>query len=58
FILGMMIGSLYAIVMGPTTLTVPTDPMSISTFKILPFILGAVIIYLLELLKKYMMKNK
>ena len=41
-ILGLMIGSLYAIIQGPTTLDVPQPPMNISTFHIGFFILGAV----------------
>ena len=33
-VIGMMIGSLYAIVIGPTTLKEPKDPMSFDTFSI------------------------
>ena len=51
-IIGLMIGSLYAIVMGPTTLDVPQAPMSFSTFSIVYFILGGVIIFALEKAKK------
>lgn len=50
-ILGLMIGSLYAITMGPTTLDVPQDPMSFSTFSILFFLMGGVILAGLELMK-------
>ena len=50
-IIGLMTGSLYAITMGPTTLDVPKAPMSPSTFSILFFILGGVILAGLELLK-------
>ena len=50
-ILGLMIGSLYAIVMGPTTLSVPQEPMSISTFSIIFFIIGGIIILGLEKIK-------
>ena len=50
-IIGLMTGSLYAITMGPTTLDVPRAPMSPSTFSILFFILGGVILAGLELLK-------
>lgn len=50
-ILGLMIGSLYAITMGPTTLDVPRDPMSLSTFSILFFLLGGVILAGLEITK-------
>ena len=50
-IIGLMIGSLYAIVMGPTTLSVPQEPMSISTFSIIFFIIGGIIILGLEKIK-------
>lgn len=55
-IIGMMLGSLYAIVQGPTTLKVPQPAMTFSTFSILWFIIGAVIIFLLQLFKKVMEK--
>ncbi len=58
-ILGLMIGSLYAIVMGPTTLKIPHDPMSFETFSILFFFLGGIIIVGMETGKKYLeQKNK
>lgn len=50
-ILGLMIGSLYAIVMGPTTLAVPQAPMSLGTFSIIFFIIGGLIIIGLEKIK-------
>lgn len=50
-IIGMMIGSLYAIIMGPTTLSVPKDPLSLGTFSILWFIVGGAIILGLQQLK-------
>lgn len=56
-ILGLMIGSLYAIIMGPTTLEVPKSPLSISTFNIILFIIGCLIIYSLEKIKKLLEKN-
>ena len=43
-ILGLMLGSLYAIVMGPTTLEVYHEPMTFQTFSIGFFILGGLII--------------
>ena len=55
-IIGMMLGSLYAIVQGPTTLKVPQPAMTFSTFSILWFIIGAVIIFGLQLFKKVMEK--
>lgn len=46
-----MIGSLYAILMGPTTLDVPKAPVSFATFSIPFFLLGGVILAGLEFLK-------
>ncbi|MBQ1786249.1 MAG: DUF368 domain-containing protein, partial [Turicibacter sp.] len=58
-ILGLMIGSLYAVIMGPTTLEVPQAPMSFDTFNILLFIVGgAVIIGLEQFSKMIEKKNK
>lgn len=51
-IIGLMIGSLYAIVMGPTTLENAQDPMSLETFHIIWFMIGCLIIYSLEKIKK------
>ena len=53
-IIGLKTGSLYAITMGPTTLDVPRAPMSPSTFSILFFLLGGVILAGLELLKAHL----
>lgn len=47
-ILGLMIGSIYAIVMGPTTLETPADKLSISNFSILAFIIGVAIVLVLH----------
>ncbi len=58
FIIGLMIGSLYAIVMGPTSLEVPKEALSLSTFSILFFILGGVIILGLEKVKNILEKKK
>lgn len=43
-ILGMMLGSLYSVVMGPATLDTPQPPMTFSTFDWLFFLIGGVII--------------
>ena len=50
-IIGMMLGSLYAIVTGPTTLKVPQNAMTLKTFSILFFIIGAVIVVAFQQLK-------
>lgn len=57
-IIGLMLGSLFSIVMGPTTLEVPKDPMSFSTFSILFFIIGGAIILGLQGLKMIIRKNE
>lgn len=56
-ILGLMLGSLYAIVMGPTTLSTPIDPLSFATFNPLLFILGGLVILGLEWLKSFLEKK-
>lgn len=48
-ILGMMVGSLYAIIMGPTTLEVPQKAMTFSTFNIIACLVGAILIVILQL---------
>ena len=53
FILGLMLGSLYAIIMGPTTLKVPQPAMTLDTFSPLCFILGGVFLYILERLRRF-----
>ncbi len=53
-ILGLMIGSIYSIIMGATTLEVPQPAMSLSTFHILFFVLGGLILVALEFMKKKM----
>lgn len=50
-IIGLMIGSLYAIVMGPTTLEVPLDYLSWDKFSIVGFIIGGIIIIGMQQIK-------
>ena len=47
-ILGLMIGSIYAIIMGPTTLEVPKQHITFSNFSIIAFIIGGFVILGLE----------
>lgn len=56
-ILGLMIGSIYAIIMGPTTLAIPKAALSFSTFSIIFFIIGGLLIIGLQLVKFMMEKN-
>lgn len=51
FIIGMMIGSLYAIVMGPTTLENTKAAMSVETFHPIFFLIGIAILFVLEKIK-------
>lgn len=57
-IIGLMIGSLYAVVMGPTTLEIPEAPMGFGEFSILFFLLGGALIFGLEKLKKVLDKGQ
>ena len=56
-IIGLMLGSLYAIIVGPTTLDEPQAAMTLSTFSPLFFVIGGVIIIGLQLLRNVLEKN-
>ena len=56
-IIGLMIGSIYSVVMGPTSLEIPKEPMSISTFSIAFFVIGCALVPALEKLKS-VLKNE
>lgn len=56
-ILGLVIGSMYAIVTGPSTLETPQPVMTFATFKVGYFILGGGILSGLQLLKGAMEKK-
>ena len=56
-ILGMMLASIYAIIMGPTTLDVPKEFMNFESFNFIYFILGGIIIFSLEGLKNFLKKD-
>ena len=56
-IIGLMIGSIYSVVMGPTSLEIPKEPMSISTFSIAFFAIGCALVPALEKLKS-VLKNE
>lgn len=57
FILGLMLGSLYAIVMGPTSLRTPQPPLDAASFRPLAFLLGAGLLAGLELLHRHMERS-
>ena len=51
-ILGMMLGSFYAIVMGPTTLDVPKAAMSLGNFQITACLIGGLLVLGLQFIKE------
>lgn len=57
-IVGMMLGSFYAIIMGPQTLSTPKPPLSLDTFHILWFIIGGAVIFGLQFMKKVTTKEE
>lgn len=56
-ILGLMVGSLYAITMGPTTLDLPKPPLAVSSFQLIAFLLGIAILGGLEWIR-YISENR
>ena len=58
-IIGMMLGSLYAIVMGAESLkNNPKSAMNFDTFSIVFFIIGGAVIIGLQMLKVFMTKGE
>ena len=53
-ILGLMLGSLYAIANGPASLNAPQPALSLATFQLPAFLLGGVVLLALEGTKKLM----
>ena len=51
-ILGMMIGSFYAIIQGPTTLEVPKAAMGFTSFQPIACVIGLALIFGMQKLKK------
>lgn len=50
-IIGMMLGSIYAVIMGPTTLEVPQHAMSFGDFNVIFFVIGGVVILGMQKMK-------
>ena len=50
-IIGLMIGSIYAVIMSPKSLEVPMPPLSIDTFKFVFFAIGCILVPALEKVK-------
>ena len=49
----MMIGSFYAIVMGPTTLDVPKAPLGLSHVQIIPLLIGVALVLGMQWVKEH-----
>lgn len=58
FILGMMVASLYSVVMGPTTLTVPQEALNLSNFSFLACIIGVALVLGMEAVKVYGVRSE
>ncbi len=56
-IIGLMLGSIYAVFMGPTSLEIPQPAMNFSTFSFIFFIIGGVFIIGLQFLKRFFDKK-
>lgn len=52
-IIGLMIGSIYSIIEGPTTLDVPVDALNFNNVSILFFMIGALVVIGLQWFKKF-----
>jgi len=50
-IIGLMIGSIYSVIMGPTSLEVSKSPMNVKYFSVVFFIIGCILVPALEKLK-------
>ena len=57
-IIGMMLGSYYAIVIGPTQLKVPRHAMAFSDFSVIFFVIGVAVMLLFTALKGYEEKKR
>ena len=56
-IIGLMIGSIYAVIMGPLSLEVPQSPMNLESFNIIFFVIGCILVPAIEMLK-VLLKSK
>ena len=57
-ILGLVIGSFYAIVMGPATLAEPMDALSFATFSPVFFVIGILILVVLQVVKGVLSRRR
>ena len=58
FILGLMIGSVYPIILGPTTLEEARPAMNLDTFSLLFFVIGGAVIIGLQVVKVMLEKKE
>ena len=56
-ILGLMLGSTYAIANGPASLSIPLPPLGLTSFQLPAFLLGAIILLGLEFSKKFIRRG-
>ena len=56
-IIGLMIGSIYAVIMGPASLEIPKPPMSVDSFSMVFFVIGCTLVPALEKFKS-VLKHK
>lgn len=56
-IIGLMIGSIYAVFQGPTTLKIPQEAMNLGNFSIVYFCVGGILIFLLENISTVLQKR-
>lgn len=57
-ILGMMLGSFYAIIQGPTTLEIPKAAINFGNFQILPCLVGAALVAGMQIIKERSVKRQ
>ena len=57
-ILGMMVGSLYAIGIGPTTLEIPQVPLGAGNFPLLPASIGVSLVFGMQKIKEKSAEGK
>lgn len=57
-ILGMMIGSLYAIAVGPATLEIPQQSLSIDKFNLIAAIIGVILVFGLQIMREKSESNR
>lgn len=56
-ILGMMLGSFYSIVMGPTTLKIPQHALGLGSFNMIAAVVGVVLLLGMQMIKERSEKN-